>query len=99
LFAFVSSSLFLKQYYENNTMKTILVSIFLLLILSVNANGQNLFYIQTENAKKDIESMVSNFEKSHYNPYFTTTKASFNEKKEILTDCPFSYLNRNLITL
>ena len=65
-------------------MKKRILTILLLLILSVNANSQHLPYIQTENAKKDIEGMVSNFEKTHYNPYFITTKASFNKKKASL---------------
>jgi len=64
-------------------MKPTIFSI-LLLVISLSVNGQNDPFIQTEQALMDIESLVSNFEKIHYNPYFKTSKTVFNKKKDDL---------------
>jgi len=65
-------------------MKNVILLILICLTISRGGNAQITPYIQVNKAKADIDSMVSNFEKTHYNPYFITTKTSFNKKKEFL---------------
>jgi len=57
---------------------------FLLVFLCGNLYA-NTVMISTKDAQKDINHLVSKFESIHYNPYFTCSKACFNQKKETYT--------------